>query len=371
MDFMCDRNDLAAAMGSVQKAVSAKTNVPMLEGVYISVGGDRAVLYCTDNEIAIEYTIAAAAAEPGEMVLNAKLFGDIVRNLRSDRVRVRTSANGSKASISSGESTFDMLVIQAEAFPAFPEIEGGNVYRMDQFALKKMMSQTSFAISTDESRRTLTGLFLESEGDEIRACAVDGFRIALRKQVVEANDAGISAIIPSRTVSELIKIIPSENAELSLHGNKNQAMIAFGNCRMFTRVIDGEFFNYKYIIPSECVTQVTVRRAQLIEALEGAMVIIAYEQLRKRPVVLSIANDAIKVRALSDVGAADLEVKAGMVGEDIEVGFNPHFFMDALKAIEDETILIKFTTKVGQCVIMPVNNDSYTYLILPVKIGDL
>jgi hypothetical protein len=181
----------------------------------------------------------------------------------------------------------------------------------------------------------------------------------------------LSLIVPARTVSELIKIIPAESGELELYGDRNQAVAVFGRCRVFTRIIDGEFFNYKYIIPSEYVTQMIVSRDDLLGALERATVIIAHEQIKRRPVIFSIAGNSVRVRALGDAGAADVSVSADIQGEDIEVGFNPHFFMDALKAIEDGEIAIRFTTKVGQCVIRPINNDSYTYLILPVKVADI
>jgi DNA polymerase III sliding clamp (beta) subunit (PCNA family) len=541
----------------------------MLEGVYIYLDGGRAVLYCTDNEIAIEYAVDADVKEPGSAIVNAKLFGDIVRSLPLEEVRVSSARGDGRITLSSGKSVFDMLVIQADAFPAFPAIAGGSPYRIDQHVLRKMMSQTSFAVSSDETRKTLTGLFLESDGAEIRACAVDGFRIALRRQAVmprgrqagaaggaagaapeagggewreiggdagrwgrqgqdgggygesdggaggesgadvaggdggaegengadrvggdsgageasgaygaggeraggpagaraeggpaggggaggangagvtsapagggaaamaaggpagseswsegnaagagfggagrmgaggvAAGDAGfgaraagresagglaaagagalaggsaeesaesLSLIVPARTVSELIRIIPPESGELALYGDRNQAIVAFGRCRVFTRIIDGEFFNYKYIIPEEYVTQVIVSRDELLGALESAAVIIAHEQIKRRPVVFSIAGDSVRVRAMGDIGVADVSVPADIQGEDMDVGFNPHFFMDALKAIEDETIAIRFTTKVGQCVVRPLNNDSYTYLILPVKIAD-
>jgi DNA polymerase III sliding clamp (beta) subunit (PCNA family) len=528
MDFICSKSQLATAIGSVSRAVSARTTVPMLEGVYICLDGGRAVLYCTDNEIAIEYTVDADVRSPGSAIVNAKLFGDIVRSLPSDEVRVSAAHDGGRITLSSGKSVFDMLVIEADAFPAFPAISERSPYRIDQHVLRRMMSQTAFAVSADETRKTLTGLFLESDGSEIRACAVDGFRIALRRQPVmprgwqagaqggaqggarkageggwreigggqaggadsaggdadagaegvagagagadgadygaggaganagvgvasvgdgaggagkgigagndgegsggaaagagygsggaeaEAGNTGavntgadaagavagmaaegsaqaapeiesagedepadadaaaerLSLIVPARTVSELIRIIPPESGELALYGDRNQAIVAFGRCRVFTRIIDGEFFNYKYIIPDEYVTQVNVSRDELLGALESAAVIIAHEQIKRRPVVFSIAGDSVRVRAMGDIGVADVSVPADIQGEDMEVGFNPHFFMDALKAIEDETIAIRFTTKVGQCVIRPLNNDSYTYLILPVKIAD-
>jgi DNA polymerase-3 subunit beta len=176
-------------------------------------------------------------------------------------------------------------------------------------------------------------------------------------------------IIPSRTVSDLLKIIPSGIGELSLYNGDNQAVIEFGSCRVYTRLINGDFFNYRYILPNEYMTQIRVNRQKLLEAIEGAALIISSDLVRLYPVLLKVADDIIKVHALSESGVADMEIDIEMEGEPIDVAFNPRYFIETLRAIEDEVISIRFTTRLGQCVIKPLNNDGYTYLILPVKVG--
>ena len=369
MFFECGKDDIADAVNSVQRAVNAKSTMPILEGIHISAQSDMIVLYGTDNEIGIECTFPARIQEPGETVVNARLFYDIARNLPDGAVTIET-IDDTKIRITSGGSVYVIFSIQTDAFPSFPQVEPVNVYSIDQFTLKRMFAQTSFAIGTDESRKVLTGLFLESGGGELRAVAVDGFRIALRTNTVEPAPSEIKMIIPSRTVSELLRIIPSAMGELRLYGGDNQAVIEFGNCRMYTRIIDGEFFNYKYILPSEYRTQVTIDKQRLLEAIERASLIISSDLVRLYPVLLKVSDDTILIHALSDRGNADEEIGIEMTGDPIEVALNPRYVIETLRAIDDETIVIRFTTKFGQCVIRPVNNDSYTYLILPVKVGE-
>jgi len=369
MKFTCGRDDINESVSNAQKAVSAKSNVPLLEGVDLKAEGDTVTLYGTDNEIGIECVFRAHVERPGETVVNAKLFGDILRNLPGGSVCVET-VDEAKIRITCGDSVFLIYSIQTDSFPSFPEVDRVNAYVIEQQTLKKMFSQTSFAIGTDESRKTLTGLLLESGDGELRAVAVDGYRIALRKHPVETFDSNIKMIIPSRTVSELMKIIPSVLGELRLYGGGNQAVIEFGNCRVYTRIIEGEFFNYRYILPSDYLTQVSINRQRLLESIERASVIISSDSVKIYPVILKVSDTNMGIHALSDRGNADDEIEIQMTGDPIDVAFNPRYLIETLRAIEDETILMRFTTRVGQCIIRPVNNESYIYLILPVKVGD-
>ena len=369
MNFECGKDDIAEAVNYAQRAVNARSTIPLLEGIHINALSDTVILFGTDNEIGIECTFPAKIGQPGEVVVNARLFCDITRNLPGDTVSIET-VDDSKIRIVSGGSVYVIYSIQTDAFPTFPQVAPTNMYKIDQLTLKRMFMQTSFAIGTDDTRKVLTGLFLESGGGELRAVAVDGYRIALRKQSVEPAENEIKMIIPARTVNELQRIIPSAMGDLILYGNENQAVIEFGACRLYTRIIDGEFFNYRYILPSEHMTQIVVNRQQLLEAIERASVIISTELVRLYPVLLKVSDDTILIHALSDRGNADEEIGIEMTGEPIEVAFNPRYIMETLRAIEDETVIIRFTTRVGQCIIQPVNNDSYTYLILPVKVSD-
>ena len=367
MKFTCGRDDIAGAVNNAQKAVSAKSNVPQLEGVEIRAEYNKVVIFGTDNEIGVECTFAADVGQQGAAVVNAKLFGDIVRNLQDDVVTVET-LDDVKIRIVCGGAVFVIFIVQTDTFPVFPQVEQERMYEIDQLLLKKMLTQTSFAIGTDETRKVLTGLLLESGNGELRAVAVDGHRIALRKQPVDPNEIWFKMIIPSRTINDLIKILPSEMGDLRLYGGENQAVIEFGGTRVYTRIIEGEFFNYRYILPNEHMTQITVNRQALQNSIERAALIISSDAVKRYPVRFKVADGYISVYAYSDVGNADNEITVEMEGEPIEVAFNPRYLIETLRAIEDETIVMRFTTRFGQCVIRPVQNDNYTYLILPVKV---
>ena len=369
MEFNCNRDDFIQAINSVQKAVCPKSPVALLEGIYLKAYDNWVLLYCTDKEIGIEYRMEAEVLEEGALVVNAKLFGEVVRNLPEETVNL-TSISEEKIKIVSGDSFFVLYIISPDAFPTFPEIERKNEYCIDQFELKRMFQQTSFAISADNIRKTLTGLLLEGENKDLTLVAVDGFRVALRKIRTEKESGGVHFIIPGRTINELIKVIPSNIGEICLYGNENVAILEFSNCRVFTRVIDGEFFNYKYIVPEEYITRIVVRRKQLLEAVERASLLLSADQVMKNPVIFIINDENIVIKASSEQGDVEEEIRIEMEGSDMRVGFNPKYYIDALRAIEEDMIEIKFTTTVGQCVIVPVKGDHYTYLILPVKMGN-
>ena len=368
MEFNCGRDDLILAINSVQKAVSPKSPVSMLEGVYIQAKEKSVILFCTDKEIGIEYRINAEVLEEGAVVINAKLFGEVVRTLPEEHINL-VSISEEKIKLVSGDSFFLLYLLSAEAFPTFPVVDRNKEYRIEQQEMKKMLQQTSFAISQDSIRKTLTGILVESNNNELILVAVDGFRVALRRYRTEKETENFQVIIPGKTVNELTKIIPSANGELCLYGNDHMAVFEFSNCRVFTRIIEGEFFNYRYIVPEEYVTKIIVKRKQLLEAVERAALLLNAEFIMKNPVIFTINDEDIVVHALSELGNVEEEIKIDMDGEELRVGFNPKYYMDALRAIEDELISIKFTTTVGQSVIVPINHDAYTYLILPVKIG--
>ena len=369
MKFECGRDDITGAVNNAQKAVSAKSNVPQLEGIEITAGFNSIVIFGSDNEIGVECTFAALVEQTGAAVVNARLFSDIVRNLQGDSVTVETMDN-TKIRISSAGAVFNIFTIQTDTFPKFPVFEQTRMYEIDRLTLKRMFTQTSFAISTDETRKALTGLLLESANGELRAVAVDGFRIALRKQPVDPEGAWFKMIIPARTVNELIKIIPSDMGDLRLYGGDNQAVIEFDGTRVYTRIIEGEFFNYRYILPNEHMTQIIVNKQLLQDAIERAALIISSELIKRYPVRINVADGYISVYSRSDVGNADNEIDVEMEGEPIELAFNPRFLIETLRAVEDEKIIMRFTTRVGQCVIKRINNDNYTYLILPVKVSE-
>jgi len=470
LDIICNKEQLEKAVASCLRAVSTRTAYKLLEGINLRADGGALVMNCTDNEIGIECKLHVHVESGGQLTVEAKLFGDMVRRLPDSVVRIY-SVDDSKVNIISGDASFELFTLKGDEFPPFPEVSRDTVYSIDQHLFKKMLQKTHFAISLDESRKALTGLLMEGSGGEITAVAVDGFRIALSRyqtegagnnakgatagtgaevgagaaagaesaagdgddggdgggaeagpvagagpggvggyvggskddygsgsddiangdnggdesdndgggdsaidggggkeeSVVKGGSEGIRVIIPGKTVNELMRIIPSSEGKLYLYGSRNQMIVEFDNCRVYTGIIEGEFFNYKYIVPEQTVTDVVVRTIDLLEAIERASLIISTEFIKRYPILLNVLGEAIEVKSTSNLGAVDEKVKAEAQGKDLEVAFNPRFLADALKSIEDEYLKISFTSEVGQCLLRPVDNDSFVHLILPVK----
>jgi len=369
MIFTCSQAAMSDAISAALRAVTPKSPNLILEGVRVRAAGNKAVLFCTDSEIGIECSVSADVVREGEAVVNARLFNDIVRSMPDTSVRFET-VDEVRMKVVSGDSVFELYIIQTDAFPEFPEFEQDNVFTVDQANLRRLFAQTVFAVGVDETRKPLTGLLLESDEGVLNVVGVDGYRIALRKEENKGSAGSLSLIVPSRSVSELVKIIPQEAGELNLYAGRGQAVVAFGGCRMFTRLIDGEFLNYKYIIPDGFVTQAVVSRAMLLESVERAALILNFDNYRKYPVILQLKDGRMTVRAMSELGTVEEDILvADHQGDNMEVAFNPRFLIDALRAADDNEVLFRFTTKVGQCVIRPINNDRYVYLILPVRVG--
>ena len=266
-----------------------------------------------------------------------------------------------KMRIGSGESVFEIFMIQTDAYPFFPEVEQGSKYKVDQFTLKRMFSQTSFAINTNEMRNMSVGLLLESEGTELRAVAVDGYRIALRKQPVDPVKQNMKMIIPARTVNELIKIIPSEMGDLYIYDSDNQAIIEFGHCRVYTHMIAGEFFNYRRIIPMDYTTKATVNRRELLTAVKS----ILNTGIKDCRLSIADSKNSLTLIAKNDIATIQNKQDATVDGQPISISINPSYLVDALKAINDVYICIKFNTHNKPIVIEPTNGNAYLYLIMP------
>ena len=485
MDINCDRDILTNAVTICQRAIGGKTTSVLYEGIHIRTDGEFLILNCTDREIGIESRINANISEEGSMIVNARLFGEMVRKLPDNNVRLFSNED-TKLNIRCGEAYFELYAISNEIFPPFPELKKGEIFEIDQFLFKRMLQQTCFAISLDEGRRTLTGLLLESGGNVLTAVAVDGFRMALRRHEIigfdgngnggdQGNDAvseddhgnvsvsegdhgnvsgsedvhgndsvsegvqgndsvskgvrgsgnddgggdsrgdvngggnggshedgngggngdsredgngngsdasrgsrnenekengmknDINVIIPGKTVNELVKIIPSTQGKLSIYGTKKQIVIEFENCRVSTGIIEGEFFNYKYIVPEQTVTDFTLKTAEMREAIERASLIITTEFIIKYPVLLCVAGDVLKIKSTSNLGHVEEKVSINTEGKDMEVAFNPRFLIEALRSIDEEIVKISFTSEVGQCLMRSTNSDGFVHLILPVK----
>lgn len=364
MRIICSRSNLMEGINIVQKAVSSKTTLPILEGILIEASQEFK-LTGNDLEIGIECFVEADIQNPGSIVLNSKMFGDIVRRLPDSEVLLEVKENN-LVIIECENSHFELKGLPAAGFPALPSIVKQNAFALSQKLVRDMIKQTIFAISLDENRPILTGSLIECKSKELSFVSIDGFRLALRRNDIENDVANFSVVVPGKTLNEIVKILQPIEDDVAIYNSNNQILFDLGKCKIVSRLLEGEYLNYNNIIPKDHETKVRVQTKELLSSIERASLITMEE--KKFPVKFTIANDKIVMSSNTDLGAVREELRVEMTGTRLEVGFNPRYFIDALKVIEDENVDIYFTSSVGPCTIRPTANNSFAYMILPVRI---
>jgi len=365
MKFICSRDLVMESISIVQKAVSTRSTLPILDGILIEAGEDIK-LTGYDLETGIECKLKADILEAGSIVINSRMLGDIIKRLPDDIVTIETGS-GNTVLIESGNSHFSIKGINSEGYPKIPTVEDYEKIVIPQNCLKEMISQTIFAVSTDESRPVLNGCKIVCGGKSIEMVAIDGFRLALRKTYLEDDVVDVSFIVPGKSLGEAGRIIDNSKKTVEIYKSTNHIMFDNGKVKMVSRLIAGEYMNYKSIIPQTSETTVSVCPKKLLQAIERASLIITSED-RKFPVRLMTSDDeTLVITSNTDIGSVKEEVKISHTGNAIDVDFNPRYFIDALKVIDEEEIVISFNGNMGPCVIRPVEGDSFSYLVLPLR----
>jgi DNA polymerase-3 subunit beta len=348
----------------VQKAVSTRTTLPILEGILLEAG-ENFKLTGNDLEIGIECYIDADIMEKGSIVINAKILGDIVKRMPLSEVLLEVKDNN-LVIIECENSHFEIKGLSSSGFPALPEIKKENTFKISQKIIRDMIKQTIFAVSLDENRPILTGSLVECIKGEINFVSIDGFRVALRKNKVENKSSNINVVVPGKTLNEIVKILQPSDDEITIYSTNNQILFDLGNCKVVSRLLEGEYLNYRSTIPAEFETKVTVNTKELLSSIERASLIITSEE-RRYPVKFTLSDDGIVINSNTEMGAVREEVKVELEGKEMDISFNPRYFSEALRVIDDETIDIFFTSSIGPATIKPVNSDAFAYMILPVR----
>ncbi len=369
MKFNCSKNSLDAAISIVQKAVKTNTTVPILEGILIQAEGNSVKLTGYDLETGIEADVVSDISGEGSVVVNSKIFGEIIRKLPEDMVTISTD-DRFQLSIESGSTVFNIRGNSAENYPKIPIIGNNNKIILPQAMLKKMISKTIFAVSKDDSRQSLTGCYLESNGSDITMVAIDGFRMALRKTYAGEEFPQMNYIIPGKALNEAAKIFDDKNEdeEVIIYSSENHLLFDIGHVRIVSRLIKGPFVAYNSIIQKNPMSVMTINKKALMDAVERASLIILNDE-RRCPVQLfmSSTDTNLTVAATTDCGTLREDVESSLTGEKIDIDFNARYLIDALKNIDDENIKIEFNGGQGPCIITPVEGEEFVYLILPIR----
>jgi DNA polymerase-3 subunit beta len=361
--FRCERDALAEALGTAARAAAGRAGaLPVLSGLHLDLRGDELKVTGTDLELTIQLAVHVGGDSDGATVLPARLAADIVRALPAGAVELRLADE--EVHIAAGRSQFSVRPLAIDDYPRQPESPAEGV-TVPSAVLIDALRQVVRAASTDEARAILTGVLLASDDDGVRMVATDSYRLAVR----DLPDSGVLAagqkvLIPGRALSELQRVL-SAGDSVTVRLGQREAAFDVGAVRLTTRLIEGEFPNYKNLIPASYPNTLTVGRESLLEALRRVK-ILAREAT---PVRLALGGPTLQLTAITqDVGNAAEELDATYDGTEMTVAFNPDYLASGVEAVDADEVMLSTLDPMKPAVLRGVGRDEYLYLLMPVRV---
>ena len=369
MIFNINNQDFLEGMNTVTRALSPRPTKQILEGVLIQAEDDRISLTCSDGSFTIEYTTASEVKEPGQVVLPGRLLTEIIRKLPDGNVQISVS-NGQQASIRCLKTRTNLSTMPSDEYPESVSLQHGSSVKIQQNVLKDMVSRVMFAIATDETRKVLTGCLLEVSHTEARIVALDGFRLAMQKIFqpfdLPQDTEMIKAIIPGKVITELSRILPEDDAFCNIMIDRGRMQCSFGNIRMTTALLAGEYIDYRRIISMDYTSEARTDRVKLLEAIDRASLMA--REGKNNLIRMSIRPGEMHITSNAEMGNVEEELDCDLHGDNIDIAFNAKYIIDMIRNVNDEELNMKFKSNVSPCIVTPSTGDKYLYLILPVRV---
>ncbi len=365
MKLYCNGLDLADSFAKVTKAISGKSNIPILEGVKITALGNNLTLMASDTEITIENTINAKILLEGEIVVPGKLMSELVRKMGSQQVELEC-LDEKFLNIKYMDSVTQIMVFKTDEYPKFIDSNYDNVFSMMQNQLKDMVNKTAFCAAVDDTRPILRGCLMKVKSKEISLIAIDGLRLAITKQPLSLPSGDFNAVVPARALNEISKLASDNDEIVTISLNNKKIMADMGHTKIIAQLLEGEFVNYERIVPKDSITEVKVNCAQLEEALDRVSII--SRNVQANLIKIDINDGIMSIDANAEIGNINEKVPVNMQGKDMKLALNSKFLSDCLKSIDSEYIKFNFSSSIQPCLITPLSGDEFLYLILPVRL---
>ena len=367
MRFTCEKSMLVTGLNITGRAVAQKSSLSVIEGILCKAGVNLS-LTGYNMETAITYQIDAEISDPGACILPAKLFGDIIRRLPEGPVTVVVDDNY-KVSIRAGYASFTISAESAEDYPELPDVGSGKKVLIPQSALKDLISGTIFAVSENQGRPIHTGVKFEVEDDTVSAIAVDGFRLARRTYHMESGTGRTMVfVVPAQGLKEVEKILTDSEEDAGFVLGDKHILYSLGNATVICRLLDGEFLNWKKVVPTNCPIKLTAHVSDLASSIERVGLIVSEKY--KSPVRCIFGSQVLQLRTNTTIGAAEDRCAIAGDGKELEIGFNVRYLADALRAIPSEEVVLELTNGLSPIVMTPVEEKyDYSYMVLPVRIN--
>lgn len=365
MQLICNRQSLYEALINVSKAAADKSSIPALEGIKLSLENSTLWLTGYDLEIGIKTSIDVVSSDKADLVVNSRLFSEIIKKMPTDEISISVDEN-LQMTITGGNTEYSVPVLSADEYPAIPDFETELSFTIPQSVLKDMINQTIFAVSTNDTKPILKGELFEIAENVLNVVAIDGFRLAVRTEAVKAEN-DFKFVVPSKTLNEVSKLLKDDDdLSCEILVSKKQVVFDFSGYTVFSRLLEGEFHNYRGSIPQTSVTEVIIDKKELINCLERASLLI--NEKIKSPVRCLFDGESLKISCRTQIGKINDELRANITGPKIEIGFNCRYLLDPLKVIPDESVKLLMNGGNLPMKIVPLNSGEYTFLVLPVRL---
>ena len=366
MRFTCEKSMLVQGLNIAGRTVAQKSSLSVIEGILCKAGHG---LHLTgyNMETAITYQIDADVADPGECILPAKLFGDIIRRLPEGPVTVVVD-NDFKVSIRAGYASFNISAESAEDYPDLPDVNEGKAIQIPQSALKELISGTIFAVSENQGRPIHTGVKFEVADNAVSAIAVDGFRLARRTwHPEESLGRTLSFVVPAAGLKEVEKILTDSEEEAAFTLGSKHILFQIGTATLVCRLLEGEFLDWRRVVPTNCPVKLIANVSDLASSVERVGLIVSEKY--KSPVRCVFGHQELLMRTSTTIGAAEDRCSIAGDGKELEIGFNVRYLADALRVIPSEEVTLELTNGLSPIVLTPVDDKyDYAYMVLPVRI---
>ena len=364
MKLICSKSNLLHGVNIVSKAVPTRTTMAILECILIDASANEIKLTANDMELGIETKIEGEIAERGVIALDAKIFSEIVRKLPDSDVTIETDASF-KTTITCEKAKFNIVGKSGDDFSYIPYIERNEPIVMSQFTLKEVIRQTIFSIADNDNNKLMTGELFEIEENDLKVVSLDGHRISIRNIELKNNYSHKKVVVPGKTLQEVSKILPgSAEDEVSIFLTDNHIVFEFENTTVVSRLIEGEYFKIEQMLSSDYETKVKINKRELLDCIDRATLHV--KEGDKKPIIMNITDGTMELKINSFIGSMNEDIDIAKEGKDILIGFNPKFFIDALRVIDEEEVTLYMVNPKAPCFIKD-DEGTFIYLILPVN----
>ena len=365
MKIICDGLDLAEAVSVVGRATNARAVNPILEGIKLTVRDGTLTLAATDLEIYVQRTIRADVKQDGVVIVPGRLFSEYVRKLGQQQVTL--AAEGDNVIITHGENVCNFQCMLLAEYPDIVNLDKRPHFSVKSEAMRDFIAKTTFSASIDDSRPVLKGVLCELSKDKVLGVSLDGFRLSrVTKQIANlVSDTKI--IVPARSLDEIKKLLAEDSGEVNIVIDNKFFQVNINKTTFASRLIDGEFINYKQIIPEKFGSSVVVEKSAFEQSVERAGLLVRNDKINL--VTLKIVDKQIAVTSNNEIGKINERVAASLTGKDTNISFNAKYLHDVLRSISEEFIKISFNGELSPCIIESAKTGDYLFLILPVRMG--